>query len=327
VCPRQNPDRRVEGEGFLLEGEEIDPIAIHARNLAEERSWPSTRGRQQHRQLEVWAQAAGARAAAQHSRHEDQQRVHTMRWHKGRAGWRLQLVLLWATLATVGCQRDKPRDCGASSCYQVLGLGSKASDDDIKKAYRRLAKEWHPDKNPDKVEEAQAQFMEIGNAYEILSTERASYDNLLRYGGSPFGGGGGFGRQHNFYRGQQQQRWHRESAGGDGGGALMGLLVPLGILVYVLSSQFNGGGAAAAGGGAARGDRKQAGAESSEKEQEDERTPSNLLPKGTRVQVQGLQSAAAAALNGTRGGVVRALPPCPCPALLLSVLVAQSLLS
>ena len=39
------------------------------------------------------------------------------------------------------------------------------SDDEVKKAYRKLAKEWHPDKNPDREEQAQQMFTEIGNAY------------------------------------------------------------------------------------------------------------------------------------------------------------------
>ena len=48
------------------------------------------------------------------------------------------------------------------------------SDDEVKKAYRKLAKEWHPDKNPDREEQAQQMFTEIGNAYEILSVRSRS---------------------------------------------------------------------------------------------------------------------------------------------------------
>lgn len=82
--------------------------------------------------------------------------------------------------------------------YEVLGVGKSAADDDIKKAYRKLAKENHPDLNPgDKA--AEAKFKEISAAYETLSDadKRARYD---RYGHvdpqSGFGGGaagyGGF---------------------------------------------------------------------------------------------------------------------------------------
>ena len=164
-----------------------------------------------------------------------------------------------------------------------------------------MRQEWHPDKNPHRVEEAQAMFTEIGNAYEILSTQRHQYDRLLR---SPFGRGGGGFNPHNFYRPQQhwqQQHWQQQQGGSPLGG-LMGMLVPLGILMYMLSSQFNNGG----GRPAPRRDGAAKAAEENDAEKE-ERTPPNRLPKGTRVQVQGLQSATAAALNGTRGGVVRAL--------------------
>ncbi|MCY3718481.1 MAG: J domain-containing protein [Anaerolineaceae bacterium] len=64
--------------------------------------------------------------------------------------------------------------------YKVLGVSRNASDDDIKKAFRRLAKRWHPDANPDKAE-AEARFKEISVAYEILEDpeKRKLYD---RYG-------------------------------------------------------------------------------------------------------------------------------------------------
>ncbi|MCY3946141.1 MAG: J domain-containing protein [Anaerolineaceae bacterium] len=64
--------------------------------------------------------------------------------------------------------------------YKVLGVSRNASDEDIKKAFRRLAKRWHPDANPDKPE-AEARFKEISVAYEILEDpeKRKLYD---RYG-------------------------------------------------------------------------------------------------------------------------------------------------
>ena len=77
--------------------------------------------------------------------------------------------------------------------YEVLGISKSASDADIKKAYRKLAKKYHPDANPDN-KEAEAKFKEVTEAYEVLSDadKRAAYD---RYGHAAFeqGGGGGAG--------------------------------------------------------------------------------------------------------------------------------------
>jgi molecular chaperone DnaJ len=75
--------------------------------------------------------------------------------------------------------------------YQVLGVERNAAPEDIKKAYRKLAVKFHPDKNPgDKA--AEDKFKELGEAYEIISNpdKRAAYD---RYGHQAFSQGGGFG--------------------------------------------------------------------------------------------------------------------------------------
>nr|XP_016490452.1 PREDICTED: dnaJ homolog subfamily B member 1-like [Nicotiana tabacum] len=62
--------------------------------------------------------------------------------------------------------------------YNVLNVGKTATDDDLKKAYRKLAMKWHPDKNPNNKKEAEAQFKQISEAYEILSDpqKRQVYD-------------------------------------------------------------------------------------------------------------------------------------------------------
>jgi molecular chaperone DnaJ len=76
--------------------------------------------------------------------------------------------------------------------YEVLGIAREASAEEIKKAYRRLAMQWHPDRNPDQKHESEEKFKEAAEAYSILSDpqKRAAYD---RYGHAGLGATGGFG--------------------------------------------------------------------------------------------------------------------------------------
>jgi len=81
--------------------------------------------------------------------------------------------------------------------YEVLGVNKDASDEEIKKSYRKLARQYHPDVNPNK-KEAEEKFKEISEAYEVLSDsdKRAQYDRFGHVGpeAGGFGGfGGGFG--------------------------------------------------------------------------------------------------------------------------------------
>jgi DnaJ-class molecular chaperone len=91
--------------------------------------------------------------------------------------------------------------------YHSLGVSRDASEEDIKKAYRKLARQYHPDRNPgDK--QAEAKFKEIQEAYDVLSdkTKRSQYDRFGRVGPeADFSGGPGAGRGQTF-------RW-----GGGGG--------------------------------------------------------------------------------------------------------------
>lgn len=84
--------------------------------------------------------------------------------------------------------------------YEVLGVNKNATDDELKKAYRKLAKKYHPDANPDNKAEAEAKFKEVNEAYEVLSNpqKRQMYDQFgtvdpqgFNGTGGPFGGNGG----------------------------------------------------------------------------------------------------------------------------------------
>src|SRR6056297_2361662 len=122
--------------------------------------------------------------------------------------------------------------------YEILGVSKDATQDDIKKAYRKLIKKWHPDLHKENKKDAEVKFKEISEAYEVLSDteKRAMYD---RYGfvgdqvppqyrtsqgsagGSPFddffGGSGGFGGFEDifdmFFGGSRSGRGQRVSQG------------------------------------------------------------------------------------------------------------------
>src|SRR2546429_5398094 len=74
--------------------------------------------------------------------------------------------------------------------YEVLGVGRGVSAEEVKRAYRRLAVKFHPDKNPDDPH-AEEKFKELGEAYDVLMDvdKRAAYD---RFGHAAFEQGGGF---------------------------------------------------------------------------------------------------------------------------------------
>jgi molecular chaperone DnaJ len=87
----------------------------------------------------------------------------------------------------------------AKDYYKVLGVDKNASEDDLKSAYRKLAKEYHPDKNQGN-KDAEAKFKEISEAYDVLKDpqkksmyDQGAYDPQNSGAGNPFGGGNPFG--------------------------------------------------------------------------------------------------------------------------------------
>jgi molecular chaperone DnaJ len=123
--------------------------------------------------------------------------------------------------------------------YEILGVERSATADEIKKAYRKLAVKYHPDKNPGD-HTAEEKFKELGEAYDVLADEqkRAAYDRFghaaFSQGGAPRGGGGGFHDPFDIFR-------EVFGGGGGGGGGGMGNIF----------EQFFGGG-----GGGGRGERE-----------------------------------------------------------------------
>src|SRR5688500_11714901 len=131
--------------------------------------------------------------------------------------------------------------------YSVLGVSRSASQDDIQKAYRSLARKYHPDLNPDDKKAAE-RFKKVQQAYEVLgdTEKRKKYDQFgsayEQFGRGPWTGAGGGGGE------GQEVDWSQIFGGAGGSGGAM----PGGF--DDLLKQFMGG--AAAGGGAGTGKRR-----------------------------------------------------------------------
>lgn len=67
-----------------------------------------------------------------------------------------------------GCERYAGEKSMGVDYYKLLQVDRSAKDDDLKKAYRKLAMKWHPDKNPNNKKEAEAKFKQISEAYDVI---------------------------------------------------------------------------------------------------------------------------------------------------------------
>src|SRR5581483_11249068 len=99
--------------------------------------------------------------------------------------------------------------------YQILGVPKNAPEKDIKSAYRRLARKWHPDANPGNPKEAEEKFKEIQEAYEVLGDpeKRKKYDVL----GSDWQQAARQAEQQRRYRTTQNETFNFGGFGAEGG--------------------------------------------------------------------------------------------------------------
>ena len=70
---------------------------------------------------------------------------------------------------------------GKRDYYEVLGVDKNATDEELKKAFRKMAKKYHPDANPDNKKEAEIKFKEVNEAYEVLKDKRELTDRYIEF--------------------------------------------------------------------------------------------------------------------------------------------------
>lgn len=107
--------------------------------------------------------------------------------------WRYPVAVERSGHATLGLRALSSSSRTGEDAYKVLGVARDASPEDIKKAYRKLALKWHPDRNPDNAEKAELEFKRVSKAYAVLSDskQRAMYD---RFGEAGLSGAAGAGQ-------------------------------------------------------------------------------------------------------------------------------------
>ena len=123
--------------------------------------------------------------------------------------------------------------------YKILGVSKTATDAEIKKAYRKAALKYHPDKNPNDKENAAKKFKLIGEAYQVLSNadERAAYDRYGKAGvNNNSGGGSGMGHYTEFSHEQADELFRQFFASSDMAVCLEGICSGSGPRVVFRSS-------------------------------------------------------------------------------------------
>lgn len=202
-------------------------------------------------------------------------------------------------------------DVNSEDYYKVLGVDRGASEQEIAKAYKKLALKHHPDKNPDNKEKAEENFKRITEAYDILQNaeKRKVYDQFGKAGLDRGGGGGGnggvsfqqaddifkafFGGQDPFsmffhddmdgggmgglFGGQGGPRVVFRQSGGGGKGGMGGMGGMPGGMMFDMGGGFPGGMGMGKGGGKGP--------------QRKPPMPAHALPEGTSVTIRGLQKA------------------------------------
>lgn len=182
--------------------------------------------------------------------------------------------------------------------YGVLGVASSATQDEIKKAYRRLAKRYHPDANQNDPKSAD-RFKEISEAYQVIgdAEKRKQYDDMRRLGAFGFGGGGpsgGAGQR----RGPAPGGARTGPADAGGFGFDIGGLGGLGDL---FSSMFGGG----------RGARGRGGAEQGQSVETTLEVPFRVAALGGRIPVELEVTEECATCNGSGGAPGASVKVCP----------------
>ena len=180
----------------------------------------------------------------------------TKKGRGNRLSSRAAVLFLLATMTLIGiCSAQWGGDGGDQNqgekdLYKILGVEKTATDKEIKKAFRKLSKKYHPDRNQDRKEWAKKKFVEVANAYEVLKdpqkrrqydrgddfgdtffsrNQGGDFDDLISqffkqagFGGDPFGdafgGGFGFGDDDDMFGGGGGGHYQMEMNFGGGGG-------------------------------------------------------------------------------------------------------------